>query len=131
MVTMLDKLFTKEWITDLFIPAKSHHQDHEYLNKCCLAALRIRSTLKVKNIFEYIYVYHTDADRGSVYHPMTKQDLNNLLITLETIDLEYSNIFDLNSVNSPKIIKSDLIRNGKMINRYAADRFIPLRVTHE
>jgi LmbE family N-acetylglucosaminyl deacetylase len=131
VVTALDRVLQSEPITDLFYPASSHHQDHHYLNRCVRAAIRVRSSLKIKSIYEYVYAYHQLDESGSVYHPMTAEQLNQLMWVLERIHLEYCPILDDDSITSLKVVRADAERYGRIINVEAADRFIPIRVTHE
>lgn len=128
MITALDKIFTTgDKIEHLFIPAISHHQDHEYLSKCCMAALRYRSSLIVESVFKYTYMYHNPGEDSCVYKPMTKLQSNHRSYILNKMN-EYDNILSGDSVNSTKFLRSNDISNGLQINRQAAEKFIPVRV---
>lgn len=127
ITTALDKLFTQSTIDELYIPAYSHHQDHEMLFKCCLSAIRMRSSLKVKSMFKYIYMYHNLGDESCIYKPMTLLQVNHQVHVLRKMN-QFDPILDENSVNSVEALKADAIKHGLMINHQAAERFIPIRV---
>lgn len=124
LTSLIDKIVTSERIDELYFPAVSHHQDHEALNHAAKASLRTRRSLKVVSSYEYIYMYHELWHAAVAYKPMTKEQVEHRTELINLMNT-YDTIIDNDSLVSTIVIENDSTRNGRLINHYAAERFIP------
>lgn len=127
LVTALDR-FTSRKFDEFYYPGRSHHQDHDVLNQCCLAALRPRKSNKVLKAMEYTYMYnHRDKD-ARIYRMMTIDQLNRKMEFLDLINLKCNIYGDPNdcivSVNSREYVEQLNRTFGIEKNGYAAELFI-------
>lgn len=127
LVSQLDNYIYENNFTDIFIPNKSHHQDHKAANEICLASMRPRKSLKVKGIYGYSYMYHDNLEVNSIFSVLTKEQIKARTSFLLLMD-EYDKILDEGTLNSVEILNNISRLAGVFVNADYADRFIPIRV---
>lgn len=124
-VGVLDKLFESHQY--IFIPDRSHHQDHIYTNQHCISALRWRNSLNPKGVFIYEYMYNHDHVESNFIVELTREsflDKINILNNLNQVD----SILSDESVNSIHNVKSIAKVNGSRINKKYGESFKVLRL---
>ena len=76
LVTLLDKSIANFDPTWFLFPESSYHQDHQYVNRACIAALRPTGGRTPEKVFEYEIPTST---WGSVFAPTTYSDITKFL----------------------------------------------------
>lgn len=105
LVTNLDKIVAVS--KALFIPEKSNHQDHEYVYRACMSAIRYRDKLPKKFVcYAYNYVYNHEEIIPNVYQELYKG----------TFDIKYAFLGVLDRVDG---ILKDYVNSGKVIEAIA------------
>lgn len=121
-VTRFDK-YTSQDFTEFYYPSMSHHQDHVLVNRACLAALRARSSMRLKNAYEYTYMYNYDTERAVCYKPLNGDELDYKLKCLKDMN-DFDSILDEYSVNSLDYVERSNRNFGTECNQFAAEKFI-------
>lgn len=124
LVGAIDKItISSNW---LFMPSRSHHQDHEKINKACMASIRSRTTISgLLCVCEYEYMYNKEDNVGNLYLPLTDSEMALKIEFLKLIDKE-DPILNHQSVNSIEYIsqthRMDGFRYNSVETKYA-ERF--------
>lgn len=135
LITLLDRLMYDYKPTAVLFPCPSHHQDHQFLNTCCIASLRPtvdKNFIKLKAMYEYPYVGSwgpSTMPTGRMYVELSKEELEMKRESLK----EYKSqlIRDSRDILDESSIVDFARMRGREIGAYAAEAYYPLQITIE
>jgi LmbE family N-acetylglucosaminyl deacetylase len=70
LIKYIDNMLEFNKYDELFIPYRSHHQDHQKIHDCCLAAIRLRQDVDpvpLVAMYEYPFINDTPTTGGHWY----------------------------------------------------------------
>jgi N-acetylglucosamine malate deacetylase 1 len=77
LIKYIDNLLEFNEYDELFIPYKSHHQDHQKIYDCCLAAIRLRQDVSpVPLVAMYEYPFINETPNGGAWYVNIDNTIN-------------------------------------------------------
>jgi LmbE family N-acetylglucosaminyl deacetylase len=69
LIAYIDNLLEVNHYDELFIPYRSHHQDHQKIHDCCMAAIRLRQdVVPVPMVAMYEYPFVNSGIEGGAWY---------------------------------------------------------------
>ncbi len=77
LIKQIDALLEMNKYSELFIPYRSHHQDHQKVHDCCLAAIRLRQDVDpVPLVALYEYPFINETPNGGAWYVNIEDTIN-------------------------------------------------------
>ena len=77
LIKEIDEILEKNKYDQLFIPYRSHHQDHQIVHDCCLAAIRLRQDVEpIPLVAMYEYPFINETPNGGAWYLNIEDTIN-------------------------------------------------------
>lgn len=128
MVTLLDRVFDYFKPDEVYIPCPSHHQDHNYLHRISVAALRNSVDTPSKHFVPNVFMMQPETHWMTNFQPLVFSDISGFIEAKVSLMKSYERDTRKYDVDVDLTVRGIASFYGAEANVKYAEAFQPLRM---